>query len=119
MTPPDEIYSTKEAAGLLGINPRSVQRRLEAGQLAGVRFGRTWRITALALWRYMGIEADMLALWRDYCREDAVAQREAAARTDAAPSAQSVSIHNSVAPSAARAGTTERVAMALFSKSMS
>ena len=86
ITPPDELYSTEEAASLLGVDPRSVQRWLKAGKLAGVRFGREWRVPALALWRHTGIEADMLALWRDYCREEAAARGAAAQVAGAARS---------------------------------
>lgn len=118
ITPPDELYSPADAGALLGVHERTVQRWLKTGDLAGARLGGGWRIPAIALWRRMGIEADMLALWRDYCRDEAAAQREATATAEAPAPAPSASIRDVVAPSAACSVAAERAAMAVFGKSM-
>ncbi|WP_424934368.1 helix-turn-helix domain-containing protein [Amaricoccus macauensis] len=69
ITPPDETYSTAEAADIIGISERQCSRHLDAGRIQALRPNGRWRVTALALWRYHGIEHEMMKLWRDYCRE--------------------------------------------------
>ena len=46
MTPEIEWLSTAEAAGRLGITPRTLYRFLDEGQLPGYRFGRVIRLQA-------------------------------------------------------------------------
>jgi len=46
MAPEIEWLSTAEAAGRLGITPRTLYRFLDEGQLPGYRFGRVIRLQA-------------------------------------------------------------------------
>ncbi|WP_424934764.1 helix-turn-helix domain-containing protein [Amaricoccus macauensis] len=80
ITPPDETYSTAEAAAILSVSERQCGRYLDAGLIRAQRPNGRWRVTALALWRYRGIEGEMMRLWLDYCHE-------AAAQTLADPTA--------------------------------
>lgn len=41
-----------EAAGLLGIEPRTVRAQLASGALEGTKYGRDWITTAAACERY-------------------------------------------------------------------
>lgn len=66
-TPPDEIYSAREAAEELRKSERQVQRYLKSGKLKGTRPSGPWQITALALWKYQGIEQEMRQDWIEYC----------------------------------------------------
>jgi len=66
-TPPDEIYSARDAAEFLRKSERQVQRYLKSGKLKGTRPNGSWQITALALWKYQGIEQEMTDLWIKYC----------------------------------------------------
>lgn len=68
ITPPDETYSTAEAAQLLRRCERQTLRYLTAGRLNGSRASGRWTVTALAIWRFQGVEQEMMALWSDYCR---------------------------------------------------
>ena len=71
---PDEQFTTLEAAEYLGKSQRTVQRLLVSKELHGEQRNGEWTITALALWRFLGIEEDMKDLWvralRDRCRKD-------------------------------------------------
>lgn len=69
ITPPDETYSTAEAASLLGMSERQCARYLKTGRLHGMRPNGRWRVTALAIWKHLGIEQEMTRLWLDYCRQ--------------------------------------------------
>jgi hypothetical protein len=69
ITPPDETYTTAEAASLIGISERQCARYLNAGLIRGTRPNGRWRITALAIWRHLGVEQEMMALWLEYCRQ--------------------------------------------------
>lgn len=69
IVPPDEPFTTEEAAYYLGISQRQVQRLLASKKLHGLRPSGRWIITALALWRYLGIEEDMKSLWVRSLRE--------------------------------------------------
>lgn len=75
ITPPDETYSPAEAGAVLGRSERQVLRYLSDGRLEGSRISGRWRVTAVALWRFQGIEAEMLALWCDYCLRAEAARR--------------------------------------------
>jgi len=44
-----------------------VQRYLKSGKLKGIRPCGPWQITALALWKYQGIDQEMTDLWIKYC----------------------------------------------------
>lgn len=67
LTAPDDVFSTAEAAVLLKKSQRQVQRLLEKGKLAGIRPNGAWVVTAIAIWKYNGIEEDMRQLWIDAC----------------------------------------------------
>lgn len=69
ITPPDETYSTAEAARLLDISERQCARYLASGLIRAQRPNGRWRVTALALWQHLGIETEMMRLWLDYCRQ--------------------------------------------------
>ena len=66
---PDETYSTREAATFLRKSERQVLRYLKDGRLQGQRPNGRWQITALALWKYQNIDADMTRVWVRYCVE--------------------------------------------------
>lgn len=65
---PDDTYTPEEAAPLLRKSTRQVQRLLASGALKGTNPTGRWQVTALALWRFLGIEEEMTALWLEYCR---------------------------------------------------
>ena len=46
---------------------RQVQRYLTTGKLCGERPNGRWQITALALWKFQGIEQEMKDIWVAYC----------------------------------------------------
>lgn len=43
-------------AVLFGIHPHTVERKLRAGELKGIKIGREWRITKQALLEYIGLD---------------------------------------------------------------
>jgi excisionase family DNA binding protein len=63
LTAPDEIFTTQEAADFLKKSRRQVQRMLTSGVLEGTRPNGHWIISAIALWRYLGIADDMMRIW--------------------------------------------------------
>lgn len=67
ITPPDETYSTAEAASLIGVSERQCARYLADGLIRAQRPNGRWRVTAIALWQYLGIDQEMMRLWLDYC----------------------------------------------------
>ncbi|MEZ5768506.1 MAG: hypothetical protein R3D80_13155 [Paracoccaceae bacterium] len=64
---PDTVFSASEAADYMGRSTRQVQRYLDAGLLSGNRNTGRWQISALAIWRFRGIEEEMMSAWVDYC----------------------------------------------------
>jgi hypothetical protein len=78
ITPPDETYSTAQAAGLINRSEKQCARYLEAGILKGSRSTGRWRVTALAIWQHLGIEQEMMRLWMDYCRAASADDKPAA-----------------------------------------
>ena len=62
---PDDILTPEEAAELLRCHKRSVQRLLRSGALGGVMRQGRWRTTRLAVWRYSGIESEMMRAWAE------------------------------------------------------
>lgn len=82
ITLPDETYSTAEAASLLGVSERLCARYLADGLIRAKRPNGHWRVTAIAIWRYLGIDEEMMRLWLDYCsRSPASGPQETPART--------------------------------------
>lgn len=67
LQPPDAPLSISEAADELNRSERQVRRYLEAGKLKGSRSTGRWTLTALDVWRFKGIESEMLQNWRTYC----------------------------------------------------
>ena len=65
---PDEVFTVEEAAERLRRSVRHVQRLLSAGRLEGKRPGGPAVITAVSLWRYLGVEREMTDAWIEYCR---------------------------------------------------
>jgi excisionase family DNA binding protein len=63
LTAPDEIFTSQEAAEYLGRSRRQIQRLLTSGKLNAVRPNGRWVISAISLWRYLGIADDMMQLW--------------------------------------------------------
>lgn len=63
LTAPDEIFTSKEAADYLGKSRRQVQRLLADGKLHAARPSGRWIISAISLWRYLGIADEMMRLW--------------------------------------------------------
>lgn len=62
-TAPDEVFTSQEAAIFLGRSRRHIQRLLTNGKLEAVRPNGRWVISAVSLWRYLGIDDDMMRLW--------------------------------------------------------
>jgi acetyl-CoA synthetase len=52
MTSP-KVYTIEEVAELLKVNPRTINRMLERGELRGFKVGRLWRVSEEALQAYM------------------------------------------------------------------
>ena len=50
---PDRCYSVREVAGRLGVHPETVRRLIHEGRLDAARVGRTLRIDADALARFI------------------------------------------------------------------
>jgi hypothetical protein len=69
VVPPDETYSAAEAGRILRKSERQVLRYLTSGALKGSKASGRWQITALQIWQFQGIAAEMLANWRMFCRE--------------------------------------------------
>lgn len=51
MTTP-RVYTIEEVAEVLKVNPRTVNRLLERGELVGFKVGRLWRVSQEALEAY-------------------------------------------------------------------
>ena len=51
---PDGLLSVVEAAEYLGVNKKTVRRRLRSGELAGTKIGDAWRIKLSDLNRLLG-----------------------------------------------------------------
>lgn len=73
---PDDTFTAAEAAPHLRKSTRQVQRMLSAGLVHGVRRNGRWTLTALAIWRYHGIQEEMMKLWLEYCSQEAAKQDE-------------------------------------------
>lgn len=63
LTAPDEVFTSKEAAEFLNKSCRQTQRLLSSGKLAATRPNGRWVVSAISLWRYLGIADDMMRLW--------------------------------------------------------
>jgi excisionase family DNA binding protein len=48
-----KVYTIEEAAAILKVHPRTINRLLERGELRGFRVGRVWRISREALDAYI------------------------------------------------------------------
>ena len=53
-TDPRDDYTLSVAADYLRMHPRTLQRRIEEGRIAGLRDGRCWRVRKAALLAYAG-----------------------------------------------------------------
>jgi excisionase family DNA binding protein len=40
---PERLLDSVEAAAILGIHPKTLQRMARSGQISGIRIGRLWR----------------------------------------------------------------------------
>jgi len=40
-----KFYTKKEAAAVLGVNPKTIERWLLSGKLKGAKLGKAWRIS--------------------------------------------------------------------------
>lgn len=75
IVPPDEPYSVEETAEILRKSGRQVLRYLASGALRGSRASGAWTVTAVQIWRFLGIEDEMLANWRAYCRSNSIPEK--------------------------------------------
>jgi len=50
----EPLLDTEEAAALLKIHPKTLQRLARNGEIAGIQIGRLWRFRASALNRWLG-----------------------------------------------------------------
>ncbi|SEA96270.1 hypothetical protein [Rubrimonas cliftonensis] len=66
MNSPESTLSSREVATTLGVTLRQAQREIAAGRMASVQRAGSARVTRLALWRYLGIETEMMRLWLDH-----------------------------------------------------
>lgn len=48
-----EVLTVSEAAEILKLDPKTVERQLRAGRLPGAKVGRVWRISRAALEGYL------------------------------------------------------------------
>jgi hypothetical protein len=71
---PDDTFTAAEAAPLLRKSTRQVQRMLNDGLVHGVQPNGRWTVTALAIWKYLGIDEDMIKLWLEYCTQEVAKQ---------------------------------------------
>lgn len=53
MTPPDRLYSKRDAAQMLAMSVRVLDRRVEAGEITAVRDERSVKFRESELLRYM------------------------------------------------------------------
>jgi len=82
MNSPESTLSSREVAETLRVTLRQAQRVIASGRIRSVhRTGRA-RVTRLALWRYLGVEAEMMRLWLDHLDRRAAADTEATKTTD-------------------------------------
>jgi len=73
---PDDTFTAAEAAPLLRKSTRQVQRMLNNGLVHGVRPNGRWTLTALAIWKYLGIDEDMMKSWLEFCTQEAARQKD-------------------------------------------
>lgn len=66
MNSPESTLSSREVAETLRVTLRQAQREIASGRLASVQRAGRARVTRLALWRYLGVEAEMMRLWLDH-----------------------------------------------------
>lgn len=65
---PDEGYTAAQTGEVLDRSERQVLRYLTSGKLRGSKASGRWTITAVQIWEFQGIAAEMMANWRAYCR---------------------------------------------------
>lgn len=76
MNSPESTLSSREVAETLRVTLRQAQREIASGRIAAVdRAGRA-RVTRLALWRYLGVENEMMRLWLDHLERRAAAEAD-------------------------------------------
>lgn len=63
---PDEVYTEREAAELLGVSPRTVRRRIDGGELAATWRGNRWHIPGWSLIEYRDGSSPVSALRSAY-----------------------------------------------------
>jgi len=66
MTEFERLLDDAEAAGLLGVHPKTLQRLARSGEVPAVRIGRYWRYRASALNQWVGLHFS--------CQPDRVSQ---------------------------------------------
>lgn len=49
------LLTSREAAGTVGVTPRTIERMCASGKLEGARFGNRWRVNRDSLLRYSGL----------------------------------------------------------------
>lgn len=54
------LYNVNETAEILGCSKTTAYKLLQTGQLKGVKAGRAWKVTSIALAKFIGVEAEEL-----------------------------------------------------------
>ncbi len=66
---PYSVYTTKEAAQLLSVDPITVQRYIRTGKLGATRLGKVYRITGQALLDLMSLDQESIKFAQDRVRK--------------------------------------------------
>lgn len=50
---PNEVWSSKQAANFLTVSVPTLHKEAEAGNVPGVRIGKDWKFSSIALYQYV------------------------------------------------------------------
>jgi excisionase family DNA binding protein len=57
----DPFMNTDEAAAMLGVHPKTLQRLARSGRITAYRVGKLWRFQACDLWADVGVRVTPLS----------------------------------------------------------
>ena len=55
-TPPERLIDSEEAAAIIGIHPKTLQKMARRGQIRGVHVGKLWRFRASTIEEWIARE---------------------------------------------------------------
>jgi excisionase family DNA binding protein len=55
-TPPEPLIDSEEAAAIIGIHPKTLQKMARRGQIRGVHVGKLWRFRASTIEEWIARE---------------------------------------------------------------